>query len=89
MSGPAYARIYLRKCVAKTLQFSETPKQFCATVALKNTDFWTQSIYLIHVELAQKITLDRNEIWARDLYHSTALSEAAKSLALLNIIGHG
>ena len=35
------------------------------------------------------ITLDRNETWARDLYHSTVLVEAVKSLALSNVIGHG
>ena len=49
-------------------------------------------LYLVHVQLAHiriGITLDRNKIWVRDLYHSTALIEAAKSLALLNVIGHG
>ena len=35
------------------------------------------------------LTSDRNEIWARDLYHSTALVEAAKSLALSNITEYG
>ena len=45
-----------------------------------------KGLYLIHVELAHTcvITLDRNEIWAQDLYHSTALVEAAKSLAPSN-----
>ena len=28
-------------------------------------------------------------MWARDLYHSTAFVEAAKSLALSNVIEHG
>ena len=32
---------------------------------------------------------DRNEIWPRDLYHSTALVEATKSLVLSNVKGHG
>ena len=46
-------------------------------------------LYLIHVELAHiKITSDRNER-AWDLYHLTALVEAAKSLAPLDVIGHG
>ena len=35
------------------------------------------------------ITLDRNEIWTMDLYHSTAFIEAAKSLVPSNIKGHG
>ena len=34
------------------------------------------------------ITLDRNEIWVRDLHHSIALVEAAKSLVPSNIKGH-
>ena len=34
-------------------------------------------------------TSDRNEVWAWNLYHSTAFVEAAKSLALSNVIGHG
>ena len=34
-------------------------------------------------------TSDRNEIWARDLHHSTELVEVAKSLALSNVKGHG
>ena len=47
-------------------------------------------MYLIHIELAHiRICMDRNEIWVRDLYHSTALIEVAKSLALSNVIGHG
>ena len=41
---------------------------------------------LIHIELAQ---VDRNEVWAWNLYHLTVLVEAAKSLALSNVIGHG
>ena len=39
--------------------------------------------------MAHIITSDRNEIWARDLCHSTALVEAAKNLAPSNIKGHG
>ena len=49
-------------------------------------------VYSVHVELANiriSINSDRNEIWAWDLYHSTALVEAAKSLVLSNVIGHG
>ena len=42
-------------------------------------------IYNVHVHV---ITLDRNKIWARDLYLSTALIEAAKSLAPSNVKGH-
>ena len=37
-------------------------------------------MYLIHVELAHikiGITSDRNEVWAQDVYYSTALIEAA------------
>ena len=36
-----------------------------------------------------KITSDRTEIWAWDLYHSTALVEVAKSLTLSKVIGYG
>ena len=36
-----------------------------------------------------QITSDQTEIWAGDLYHSTALVEVAKSLAPSNVIGHG
>ena len=46
------------------------------------------SLYSIHIELAHIriwITLDRNEIWAQDLYHSTALIESAKNLAPSNV----
>ena len=32
--------------------------------------------------------MDRNAIWSWDLYHSTALVEAAKSLVLSNVIEH-
>ena len=51
-------------------------------------------LYLVHVELAYMyvriwITSDRNEVWAQELYLSTALVEAAKSLVLSNVIGHG
>ena len=46
-------------------------------------------MYLVHVELAHIRISDRSEIWAWDLYHSTVLFEAAKSLALSNIIGRG
>ena len=49
-------------------------------------------LYLVHIELAHMkiwIILNRNEIWARDLYHSTAVVEAVKRVALLNVIGHG
>ena len=47
-------------------------------------------MYLIHVELAHTcIRITWNEIWAQDLYNSTALVEAAKSLASSNIKGHG
>ena len=48
--------------------------------------------YLVHVELAHiknSITLDWNEIWARNLHHCTALIKVAKSLAPSNVIGHG
>ena len=49
-----------------------------------------QHLYLIHAELAIYIKFsDRNEIWAQDLYHLSALVEVAKSLVFLNIIGHG
>ena len=51
-------------------------------------------LYLVHIELAHTcmkiwITSNRNEIWAQDLYHSTAVVEAVKRVALLNVIGHG
>ena len=47
-------------------------------------------LYLVHVELTHiKISSDKNEIWAWDLYHSTALIEVAKSSVPSNIIGHG
>ena len=49
----------------------------------------------VYVELAHKklclkiwITLDKNEIWAWDLYHSTALVEAVK-FSTLKRKGHG
>ena len=61
-------------------------------VAMYNYSLHNYILHLVHVELAHIkiwITSDRNEIWARDLYHSTALVEAAKSLALSNVIGHG
>ena len=51
---------------------------------------WTQDtvvLYSVHVELAHigiGITFDRNEIWAWDLYHSTALDEAVKNSAPLS-----
>ena len=55
-----------------------------------HTLLFTQThLYLVHIELAQIITSDRNEVWVWDLYHSTALVEAAKSLALSNVIGYG
>ena len=47
------------------------------------------TLYLIHVELAHIKISDRNEIWAWDLHHSTALVEVAKSLAPSNVKGHG
>ena len=37
----------------------------------------------------KNLTLDRNKIWAQDLYHFTALVEMVKSFAPLNIKGHG
>ena len=47
-------------------------------------------LYLVHLELAHiRITSDRKEVWARDLHHSTAFVEAAKSLVVSNVIGHG
>ena len=42
-----------------------------------------------YIRIRLKITSDRNEVWAWDLYHSTALVEAAKSLSPLNVIGYG
>ena len=42
------------------------------------------TLYLVHLKLAHIRTLDRNEIWAQDLYHSTALVEMAKKFSTLN-----
>ena len=53
---------------------------------------WESGLYSVHVELAHIriwITSDRNEVWTWDLYHSTALVEAPRNLAPLNVIGHG
>ena len=42
----------------------------------------------LHVELAHRITTDRNEVWAQDLYHSTALVEGAKCSVPLIVKKH-
>ena len=60
-----------------------------AHACMSTLNLHVSELYFVHVELAHIKTLDRNEIWERDLYHSTALVEAAKRLALSNIIGHG
>ena len=49
---------------------------------------YVHTVY-VHVRIKIGITLDRNEIWAQGLYHSTALIEAAKSLAPFNVKAHG
>ena len=48
-------------------------------------------MFLVHVELTHDIIRisDRNVIWARDLYHSTALVEAVKSFVPSNVKGCG
>ena len=43
---------------------------------------------LAHYTMYNYIILDRNEIWAQDLYHSTALIEEAKSSVLSNVHVH-
>ena len=50
-----------------------------------------KSLYFIHVELAhiKNAILDWNEIRAWGLHHCAALIKVAKSLAPLNVIGHG
>ena len=62
---------------------------YCVCVSIYTC---TCILYLVHVELAHIriwITSDRNEVWSQDLYHSTALVKAAKSLAPSNVIRHG
>ena len=47
-------------------------------------------LYLIHIELAHyKNNFRQDEIWAWDLYHSTALFEEVKSLTSSNVKEHG
>ena len=59
----------------------------CHTLYNSTTYYYTSFMLSWHIW----ITLDRNEVWARDLHHFTALVEAAKSLAPSNVPvkGHG
>ena len=52
-------------------------------------DLEAWGLYLVHVELAHIKIWITSKICAWDLYHSTALVEAAKTLVLSNVIGHG
>ena len=65
----------------ETNAFTREGKHVCLILYLAS-DLYCTCTLLAHIKIS-----DRNEIWAWDLYHSTALVKAAKSLVLSNVKG--
>ena len=74
----AYYTVYIYMHTYIHVQYIQYSGSLCSCIS-----------HTINVLYLLPITLDRNEIWAQDLYHSTTLIEAAKSLVPSNVKGHG